>query len=221
MAQRTTALRGQEILDRWCALAEQRLEHLTYLFETGRWRRFHSEVSFLENIREAKAAVETWRRLATREGSLDNSMIDRSWLDRPNVVPPRRATFVHFPLPQSDLSPASYSPLSRLMDRIEKNNQAMGIGSKMPDAPLIVLAPPIAAPPEPVIALPEPRASADGAPSASVALPPDTDASDDLILETLELAAAERDMPVAHAAPEPTLDLAAMQVRYPLLRNAL
>src|SRR3954454_6979498 len=90
MAQRVDAARGQEILDRWCALAEQRLEHLTELFETGRWRRYHSELSFLENIQEAKNAVETWRSLATREAALDNSAIDISWLNSPKPVPPRR-----------------------------------------------------------------------------------------------------------------------------------
>src|SRR5258708_37511159 len=92
MAQRVDAARGQEraqeILDRWCALAEERLDHLTELFETGRWRRYHSEVSFLENIQEAKSAVETWRRLATREASLDNTRIDISWLNSPKTVPP-------------------------------------------------------------------------------------------------------------------------------------
>ncbi|MHB8266972.1 TIGR03809 family protein [Bradyrhizobium sp.] len=90
MAQRVDAARGQEILNRWCALAEQRLEHLTELFETGRWRRYHSELSFLENIQEAKNAVETWRSLATREASLDNSAVDISWLNSPKPVPPRR-----------------------------------------------------------------------------------------------------------------------------------
>jgi uncharacterized repeat protein (TIGR03809 family) len=90
MAQRVDVARGQEILNRWCALAEQRLDHLTELFETGRWRRYHSESSFLENIQEAKSAVETWRRLATREASLDNSAIDISWLNSPKPVPPRR-----------------------------------------------------------------------------------------------------------------------------------
>ncbi|MGY8664595.1 TIGR03809 family protein [Bradyrhizobium sp. UFLA05-109] len=55
---------GRDIAERWCALAEQRLEHLTEMFETGRWRRYHSEVAFLENIQEAKRAVQTWRALA-------------------------------------------------------------------------------------------------------------------------------------------------------------
>jgi uncharacterized repeat protein (TIGR03809 family) len=74
--------RGRDIVSRWCNLAEQRLEYLTELFETGRWRRFHTEHAFLENIREAKAAVELWRSLETREASLDNNAVDLSWLGR-------------------------------------------------------------------------------------------------------------------------------------------
>jgi uncharacterized repeat protein (TIGR03809 family) len=54
----------RDLLARWCALAEQRLSHLTELFESGRWRRYYSERGFLENIREAKKAVETWRTLS-------------------------------------------------------------------------------------------------------------------------------------------------------------
>jgi uncharacterized repeat protein (TIGR03809 family) len=34
------------------------------MFESGRWRRFYTEVAFLENIKEAKFAVETWRSLS-------------------------------------------------------------------------------------------------------------------------------------------------------------
>src|SRR5580692_2705704 len=67
MTHRIDVARGGGIAARWCALAEQRLEYLTELFETGRWRRFYSEHAFLENIREAKTAVETWRGLVTRE----------------------------------------------------------------------------------------------------------------------------------------------------------
>lgn len=64
MTHRQGVARGRDIAERWCALAEQRLEHLTEMFETGRWRRYHSEVAFLENIQEAKRAVQTWRALA-------------------------------------------------------------------------------------------------------------------------------------------------------------
>ncbi|UFW52387.1 MULTISPECIES: TIGR03809 family protein [Bradyrhizobium] len=65
MTHRQSAAAGREIAARWCTLAEQRLEHLSEMFETGRWRRYHSEIAFLENIQEAKLAVQTWRALAT------------------------------------------------------------------------------------------------------------------------------------------------------------
>src|ERR1700730_17164272 len=99
MAQRVDVARGQEILNRWCTLAEQRLDHLTELFETGRWRRYHSELAFLENIQEAKSAVETWRRLATREALPDNSALDISWLNSSKPVPPRRNPLAGYYVP--------------------------------------------------------------------------------------------------------------------------
>lgn len=65
MTHRQDVACGRDLAARWCALAEQRLEHLTEMFETGRWRRYHSELAFLENIQEAKRAVQTWRSLAS------------------------------------------------------------------------------------------------------------------------------------------------------------
>jgi uncharacterized repeat protein (TIGR03809 family) len=94
MTYRSDVARGRELVERWCALAEQRLDYLTELFDTGRWRRFHSEIAFLENVQEAKANVETWRMLLTREGTTDNSAVDTSWLDR-KPLPPRRASILH------------------------------------------------------------------------------------------------------------------------------
>jgi uncharacterized repeat protein (TIGR03809 family) len=93
MTHRVDVARGRDIVMRWCNLAERRLEYLTELFESGRWRRFHSERALLENIREAKAAVETWRDLLRREAALDNSAIDMSWLGRPRPMLPRAARF--------------------------------------------------------------------------------------------------------------------------------
>jgi uncharacterized repeat protein (TIGR03809 family) len=87
MTHRLDVARGRDVVARWCALAEARLEHLTELFETGRWRRYHSERAFLENIQEAKAAVETWRDLLTREASFDNSAVDMSWLGGRSNLP--------------------------------------------------------------------------------------------------------------------------------------
>ena len=87
MAHPADVARGRNIVARWCNLAEQRLEYLTELFETGRWRRFHSERDFLENIQEAKAAVATWRDLLHREASLDNTTVDLAWLGRRRTLP--------------------------------------------------------------------------------------------------------------------------------------
>jgi uncharacterized repeat protein (TIGR03809 family) len=89
MTHRGDVARGRDIVARWCNLAEQRLEYLTELFETGRWRRFHSENAFLENIKEARDAVETWRDLLTREASLDNSALDLSWIGGARTALPR------------------------------------------------------------------------------------------------------------------------------------
>jgi uncharacterized repeat protein (TIGR03809 family) len=85
MTHQLDVARGR-VVARWCALAEARLEHLTELFETGRWRRYHSERAFLENIQEAKAAVETWRDLSLREASRNNNALDMSWLGRTKVA---------------------------------------------------------------------------------------------------------------------------------------
>jgi uncharacterized repeat protein (TIGR03809 family) len=88
MASQTDVTKGREVVARWCNLAEQRLKYLTELFDSGRWRRFHSEEAFLENIREAKTAVETWRDLLSREASRDNRAIDLSWLGRSRTALP-------------------------------------------------------------------------------------------------------------------------------------
>jgi uncharacterized repeat protein (TIGR03809 family) len=163
MAHRTDLARGRDTVARWCVLAEQRLNYLTELFETGRWRRFHTEAAFLENIREARVAVQTWRDLVTRDASLDNGAIDISWLGRSGVImPPRRDASL---------------------------GQAYGLPSRSvaapAEAPLHVAS----------IAAGEPGL-ADEAPAA-----PEADALE----QTVALA----------------LDIAAIQERYPLLRNAL
>jgi uncharacterized repeat protein (TIGR03809 family) len=139
MTHRLDVARGRNIVARWCALAEQRLEYLTELFETGRWRRFHSETAFLENIREAKAAVETWRDLLTREASADNSAIDMSWLSR--VAPPRQA------IPTPARRPA-LAPITQPSPRpiVVRSADVGRIGSdEAPSAPLMA-APVMAAP---------------------------------------------------------------------------
>lgn len=80
MTHPTDAAKGREIVARWCALAEARLEHLTELFDSGRWRRYYTDLVFLENIREARTAVRIWRDLLQREASPGISPADSSRL---------------------------------------------------------------------------------------------------------------------------------------------
>ena len=87
MPQQPAATRG--LADRWQALTQARLEYLNNLFESGRWRRFYSEAAFLENIREARVAVETWRGLSTGEASSDKSGPSPSRLGRAQQNPRR------------------------------------------------------------------------------------------------------------------------------------
>jgi uncharacterized repeat protein (TIGR03809 family) len=104
MTHRADVARGRGIVARWFVLAERRLEHLTELFETGRWRRYHSELAFLENLREARSAVEIWRDLLTREASRDNTALDISWLGRNEGTPSigeRLRDRVQWPQPQT------------------------------------------------------------------------------------------------------------------------
>ncbi len=70
MTHRTDVAPRPEVIARWCTLAEQRLNYLTEMFESGRWRRFYTEAAFLENIKEAKFAVETWRGLSNPRQSI-------------------------------------------------------------------------------------------------------------------------------------------------------
>src|SRR6478609_8089828 len=130
MAHPADVARGRNIVARWCNLAERRLEYLTELFETGRWRRFHTELEFLENIQEAKAAVATWRDLLSREAALDNTAIDMTWLGR------RRTT----PLPLTPLprDQGLRQPIVQLQPK---------------PAPVVVAPPPREVPPDVLVAL--------------------------------------------------------------------
>lgn len=69
MTRDTGLARQLEIVSRWRVLAEQRLEYLNELYETGRWRRYHTEQAFVDNIRDAKRAVEAWRKLEPFTGN--------------------------------------------------------------------------------------------------------------------------------------------------------
>ena len=93
-------------------LAERRRAQLIEMFESGRWRRYHSEISFLENIQEAKKAVETWRGLLNREASADNLAVDLSWMNSSKPLPPRRNPLsgYYIPPPPTRAEPPRASP---------------------------------------------------------------------------------------------------------------
>jgi len=63
MAQRTELTRGRGVVARWWSWPSSGWITSPSCSKTGRWRRYYSEIAFLENIQEAKAAVETWRDL--------------------------------------------------------------------------------------------------------------------------------------------------------------
>ena len=65
MTYTTVNLRDYKV-SRWRKLAEQRLEHVTELFVSGRWQRYFNEPDFLEIVRQTKDAVAAWRRLDIR-----------------------------------------------------------------------------------------------------------------------------------------------------------
>jgi uncharacterized repeat protein (TIGR03809 family) len=173
MTGRFDVARGRDIAARWCTLAEQRLQHLTELFETGRWRRYHGERAFLENIQEAKTAVEIWRDLATREASRDISAFDIAWLGRTRATLPRGET---------------------LRDQVRRlQSQPVQIRAEPPRSDVS-------------IAAEADLVCSDEAPSAPELRAPPID-------QALN--------PALDNAPELTPNIAVMQERYPLLRNAM
>ena len=141
MAQPADVARGRNIVARWCNLAEQRLEYLTELFETGRWRRYHTELDFLENIQEAKAAVETWRDLLSREAALDNKAIDMAWLGRRRTTPLPRDVGYRQPVAQLQPAPVAAPPprdaSADVLAALERHFAAAAEVPAVPDAPAL------------------------------------------------------------------------------------
>jgi uncharacterized repeat protein (TIGR03809 family) len=163
--------RGRNVVARWCNLAEQRLEYLTELFETGRWRRFHSELAFLENIQEAKAAVETWRDLLSREAPPDNSAVD---------------------VPRLSGARLPRSPGDRLRERAQLRQPQPAPAAIAPPPPVI---PERAIPQDVLLALENELVALDEAPSA-----PDAPVADEPSLAALDLDAIQDRYPLLRNA---------------------
>ncbi|SDI36350.1 TIGR03809 family protein [Bradyrhizobium sp. Rc2d] len=191
---------SRDIAARWCALAEQRLQHLSEMFETGRWRRYHSEIAFLENIQEAKRAVQTWRALATgADVAAAAASVTPAFGWSPATMPrvfPREQ-------PAQTVQPKAVhiAPETAVPVRLDPEPDVLADITDAPIAPLS--APPAMAP----ITAP------------AVMAPPTAPATMATLLPQFSPPAAE-----IVAAPERvvefTFSLDGLQAKYPLLRNA-
>jgi uncharacterized repeat protein (TIGR03809 family) len=115
MTHRQDAAVSRDLVARWCALAEQRLEYLTAMFESGRWRRYYGELAFLENIKEAKSAVEKWRRLSTPR---ENPAIDVAWQVMPSEPVMVRPAFDVPVTADKDVASADQAPSTPAVDLV-------------------------------------------------------------------------------------------------------
>ena len=197
------AAAGRAIAARWCALAEQRLQHLSEMFETGRWRRYHSEIAFLENIQEAKRAVQTWRALATGGDVAEAAAsVTPAFGWSPATMPrmaPREQQAQTLQPKAVHIAHATAMPL-----RLDQKPDVLAEITEAPIAPLAPVAPhavPAATAPL--------TSSAAKAPSAALAtlLPQFSPPATEIV------AAPER-------VVEFTFSLDGLEAKYPLLRNA-
>ena len=105
MTQTTGLARNIEIVDRWRQLAERRLAFLDELYASGRWRLYHTEQAFVDNIRDAKRAVEAWKLLAT-PGNAPAEAADHAIATDPVVADPTTpAAFVPQTVSSASLLP--------------------------------------------------------------------------------------------------------------------
>lgn len=203
------------------------------MFETGRWRRYHSELAFLENIQEAKRAVQTWRALANggdvaAAAASVTSAFGWSPATMPRVFPRKQAqtvqpqtlqpqTLQSQTLQSQTLQPKAVQPRAvqpRAVQPKAVQPKAVHIAPETAvpvrlEPKLDVLAEIVEAPIAPV---------APTAPAPVVRMAPTAPASIASFLQTFSPPAAE-----IVAAPERvvefTFSLDGIEAKYPLLRN--
>lgn len=85
---------GRSVVVRWRMLAERRLSHLVELYESGRWKLYHSEAEFLGLVKDARAALKAWEMLAPPDDVRDKpaevavaQQAERMTLASPFVAP--------------------------------------------------------------------------------------------------------------------------------------
>jgi uncharacterized repeat protein (TIGR03809 family) len=200
MTLHTDVAHGRDLLACWRELAEHRLDYLTRMFESGRWRRYYSELAFLENIREAKIAVETWRGLSESHAVPKATPIAASW-----SAPPRLSG-----LPKLPPRPVPIAVAPRVEIAVAAESIVVAPRVELPvAAEPVVVAPriefPVAA--TPPVGIPATAESELAAPEEKPRAAPPVD------LQALERALVN--------AFQPVPDIAAIEQRYPLLRLTL
>ena len=65
---------GRGVVARWRILAQQRLDHLSELYESGRWKLYHTESDFLAMVYEARTVLKVWQNLAPPDPALDKQI---------------------------------------------------------------------------------------------------------------------------------------------------
>lgn len=180
------------------------------MFETGRWRRYHSELAFLENIQEAKRAVQTWRALANggdvaAAAASVTSAFGWSPATMPRVFPREQARTVQPQTLQSQtLQPKAVQP--KAVHIAPETTVPVRLEPKLDVLAEIVEAP--IAPVAPTAPVARMAPAAPTVPVASIAS----------FLQTFSPPAAE-----IVAAPERvvefTFSLDGIEAKYPLLRN--
>lgn len=188
------------------------------MFETGRWRRYHSELAFLENIQEAKRAVQTWRALANggdvaAAAASVTSAFGWSPATMPRVFPREQTQTLQ---PQT-LQPQTLQPQTLQPKAVQPKAVHIAPETAVPvrlEPKLDVLAEIVEAP----IAPAAPTAPV-APPAPVVRMAPTAPASIASFLQTFSPPAAE-----IVAAPERvvefTFSLDGIEAKYPLLRNA-
>jgi uncharacterized repeat protein (TIGR03809 family) len=59
-----------ELARKWHALVERRRAHFADLYDSGRWRKYYREQSFLSQMRETARMADAWDRVARVNGTM-------------------------------------------------------------------------------------------------------------------------------------------------------
>ncbi|MGH6738141.1 MAG: TIGR03809 family protein [Bradyrhizobium sp.] len=73
-----SALKMERAAQKWRDLAEQRREHLVFLYESGRWKRYYSGQQFMDLMTAAMAMAERWAVIAPRSDELAKAAVEQA-----------------------------------------------------------------------------------------------------------------------------------------------